>query len=154
MLVYHPVFDGQTDNLLGVVIGVVRTTYYFEKLLASTVGDMDVYVRVTDNGFEAEDAPIMFETNGYEEVTGQHITKRITLANREWIIDFKIDACISFNGYLVLAGIGIVGTTISLLLAYIVNLQIREKERLYRMIDERTEELRFLADHDSLTENL
>ncbi len=64
----------------------------------------------------------------------------------------KIDACISFNGYLVLAGIGIVGTTISLLLAYIVNLQIREKERLYRMIDERTEELRFLADHDSLTE--
>ena len=152
MLVYHPVFDGQTDNLLGVVIGVVRTTYYFEKLLASTVGDMDVYVRVTDSGFEAEDAPIMFETNGYEGVTGQHITKTITLTNREWIIDFKIDACISFNGYLVLAGIGIVGTTISLLLAYIVNLQIREKERLYRMIDERTEELRFLANHDSLTE--
>ena len=45
-----------------------------------------------------------------------------------------------------------VGTTISLLLAYIVNMQIREKERLYRMLNKRTEELRFLADHDSLTE--
>lgn len=30
MLVYHPVFEGESDNLLGVVIGVVRTTYYFE----------------------------------------------------------------------------------------------------------------------------
>ena len=41
---------------------------------------------------------------------------------------------------------------ISLLLAYIVNLQVREKERLYQMLDKRTEELRFLANHDSLTE--
>ncbi|MEZ8946495.1 diguanylate cyclase [Vibrio sp. 10N.247.311.12] len=152
MLVYHPVFDGQTDNLLGVVIGVVRTTYYFEKLLASTVGDMDVYIRVTDTGFEAEDSPILFETQGYEGVTGHHITKTIELTNRNWKIDYKIDSCISFYGYLVLTGIALVGTTISLLLAYIVNMQIREKERLYQMLDKRTEELRFLANHDSLTE--
>jgi diguanylate cyclase (GGDEF)-like protein len=52
----------------------------------------------------------------------------------------------------VLTGIALVGTTISLLLAYIVNMQIREKERLYQMLDKRTEELRFLANHDSLTE--
>ncbi|MEF1231539.1 GGDEF domain-containing protein, partial [Vibrio fortis] len=50
------------------------------------------------------------------------------------------------------AGIAIVGTMISLLLAYIVNLQVREKERLSQMLDKRTEELRFLANHDSLTE--
>ncbi|ARP38439.1 sensor domain-containing diguanylate cyclase [Vibrio syngnathi] len=152
MLVYHPVFEGESDNLLGVVIGVVRTTYYFENLLASTVGDMNVYVRVSDVGFEAEDAPVLFETKGYEGVTGQHITKKITLTNREWVVDFKIDSCISFNGYLVLAGIALVGTTISLLLSYIVKLQVQEKVRLYKMIDERTEELRFLANHDSLTE--
>ncbi|NAZ92427.1 sensor domain-containing diguanylate cyclase [Vibrio toranzoniae] len=152
MLVFHPVFEDHSDNLLGVVIGVVRTTAYFDNLLASTIGDIDVYVRVTDNGFESEDAPILFESDGYEGVSGHHITKTITLTNRQWTVDYKIDSCISFNGYLVLAGIAFVGTTISLLLAYIVNLQIREKERLYRMIDERTEELRFLANHDSLTE--
>ncbi|MEZ8723616.1 diguanylate cyclase [Vibrio pomeroyi] len=152
MLVYHPVFEGESDNLLGVVIGVVRTTYYFENLLASAVGDMDVYIRVTDTGFEAEDSPILFETEGYEAVSGHHITKTIALTNRDWKIDYKIDSCISFYGYLVLTGIALVGTTISLLLAYIVNMQIREKERLYRMLDKRTEELRFLADHDSLTE--
>ncbi|WP_210455048.1 sensor domain-containing diguanylate cyclase [Vibrio crassostreae] len=152
MLVYHPVFEGESDNLLGVVIGVVRTTYYFENLLASAVGDMDVYIRVTDTGFEAEDSPILFETEGYEAVSGHHITKTIELTNRDWKVDYKIDSCISFYGYLVLTGIVLVGTTISLLLAYIVNMQIREKERLYQMLDKRTEELRFLANHDSLTE--
>ncbi|MFA0145831.1 sensor domain-containing diguanylate cyclase [Vibrio lentus] len=152
MLVYHPVFEGESDNLLGVVIGVVRTTYYFENLLASAVGDMDVYVRVTDTGFEAEDSPILFETDGYDAVSGHHITKTIALTNRDWKVEYKIDSCISFYGYLVLTGIALVGTTISLLLAYIVNMQIREKERLYRMLNKRTEELRFLADHDSLTE--
>ncbi|MEL0608511.1 sensor domain-containing diguanylate cyclase [Vibrio echinoideorum] len=152
MLVYHPVFEGESDNLLGVVIGVVRTTYYFENLLASTAGDMDVYVRVTDTGFEAEDSPILFETDGFEGVSGHHITKTISLTNRDWKIDYKISSCISFYGRLVLAGIALVGTTISLLLAYIVNLQIREKQRLYQMLDKRTEELRFLANHDSLTE--
>ncbi|MFA0113024.1 diguanylate cyclase [Vibrio sp. 10N.261.46.E11] len=152
MLVYHPVFDGESDNLLGVVIGVVRTTYYFENLLASAVGDMNVYIRVTDTGFEAEDSPILFETEGYDSVFGHEITKTLALTNRDWKIDYKIDSCISFYGYLVLTGIALVGTTISLLLAYIVNMQIREKERLYQMLDKRTEELRFLADHDSLTE--
>ncbi|MEZ9365345.1 diguanylate cyclase [Vibrio sp. 10N.222.54.B12] len=152
MLVYHPVFEGESDNLLGVVIGVVRTTYYFENLLASAVGDMDVYIRVTDTGFEAENSPILFETEGYEAVSGHHITKTISLTNRDWKVDYKIDSCISFYGYLVLTGIALVGTTISLLLAYIVNMQIREKERLYQMLDKRTEELRFLANHDSLTE--
>lgn len=152
MLVYHPVFEGESDNLLGVVIGVVRTNYYFENLLAPAVGEMDVYVRVTDTGFEAEDSPVLFETNGFDGASGHHITKTITLTNRDWDVDYKIDACISFNGYLVLAGIALVGTTISLLLAYIVNMQIREKDRLYQMLDKRTEELRFLVNHDSLTE--
>ncbi|SBS62897.1 sensor domain-containing diguanylate cyclase [Vibrio atlanticus] len=152
MLVYHPVFDGESDNLLGVVIGVVRTTYYFENLLASAVGDMNVYIRVTDTGFEAEDSPILFETKGYDSVFGHEITKTLALTNRDWKIDYKIDSCISFYGYMVLAGIALVGTTISLLLAYIVNMQIREKDRLSRMLDKRTKELRFLANHDSLTE--
>ncbi|MFA0725134.1 sensor domain-containing diguanylate cyclase, partial [Vibrio sp. 10N.222.49.E5] len=83
--------------------------------------DMNVYVRVTDTGFEAEDSPILFETEGFEGVTGHLITKTISLTNRDWKIDYKIGSCISFSGYLVLAGIALVGTTISLLLAYIVN---------------------------------
>ncbi|MFA0076553.1 diguanylate cyclase [Vibrio artabrorum] len=152
ILVYHPVFEGESDNLLGIVIGVVHTADYFDNLFASAINDIDVYIRVTDIGFEAEDAPILFESDGFGNVSGHHSTKMINLVNRNWQIDYKIDSYITFNGYLVLVGIALVGTTISFLLAYIANLQIREKERLYRMLDKRTEELRFLADHDSLTE--
>ncbi len=81
MLVYHPVFEGESDNLLGVVIGVVRTTYYFENLLASAVGDMDVYVRVTILDSKRKIHQSCSETDGYDAVSGHHITKTILLTN-------------------------------------------------------------------------
>lgn len=152
MLVYHPVFKGYTDELLGVVVGVVRTTFYFENLIASTIGDIDVYVRVSDTGFDAEDDPILFETKGFEQVDGHSITKTISLTNRNWTVEFKLGNHLTHSSYLVLGGIAFVGITIALLLSYIVNLQVREKVRLSKMLDERTEELRFLVEHDSLTE--
>ena len=152
MLVYHPVFKGYSDELLGVVVGVVRTTFYFENLIASTIGDIDVYVRVSDTGFDAEDDPILFETKGFETVNGHSITKTISLTNRNWTVEFKLGDHLTRSSYLVLGGIAAVGFTIALLLSYIVNLQVREKVRLSQMLDERTEELRFLVEHDSLTE--
>ncbi len=45
---------------------------YFENLLASAGCDMDVYVRVTDTGFEVEDLPILFETDGYDGFWASH----------------------------------------------------------------------------------
>lgn len=152
MLVYHPVFKGHTNELLGVVVGVVRTTFYFENLIASTIGEIDVFVRVSDTGFDAEDDPILFETKGFEQVDGHSITKTIALTNRDWTVEFKLGEHLTQSSYLVLAGIAFVGFTIALLLSCIVNLQVREKERLSQMLDERTEELRFLVEHDSLTE--
>ncbi|MFA0569047.1 sensor domain-containing diguanylate cyclase [Vibrio gallaecicus] len=154
MLVYHPVFDSDDKELLGVVIGVVRTTYYFENLLASTLVDLDIFIRVTDLGFDAEDDPILFETEGFAEVSGHQISKVISLPNRDWVVEFRIGSLISNGGYLVLVGMASVGVMISFLLAYIVNLQVREKERLSDMLDKKTEELRFLVEHDSLTELL
>ncbi|MCW1890214.1 hypothetical protein OK016_16910 [Vibrio chagasii] len=44
MLVYHPVFEG-SDNLLGVVIGVVHNTT-LGGLLASAVGDGHLTLRI------------------------------------------------------------------------------------------------------------
>ncbi|MFA0520405.1 CHASE domain-containing protein, partial [Vibrio sp. 10N.222.55.E8] len=84
ILVYHPVFEGESDNLLGIVIGVVHTADYFDNLFASAINDIDVYIRVTDIGFEAEDAPILFESDGFGNVSGHHSTKMINLVNRNW----------------------------------------------------------------------
>ncbi len=60
-----PVFEGESDNSFG-VLWLAWFVQLTENLLASAVGDMDVYIRVTDTGFEAEDSPILFETQGYE----------------------------------------------------------------------------------------
>ena len=109
---------------------------------------------MTDLGFDAEDDPILFETEGFAEVSGHQISKVISLPNRDWVVEFRIGSLISNGGYLVLVGMASVGVMISFLLAYIVNLQVREKERLSDMLDKKTEELRFLVEHDSLTELL
>lgn len=151
MLVYHPVFEGDSDNLLGVVIGVVRTTYYFESLIAKTAGEKSLLVRVTDLGFDAEDDPMFFQSDGFNDAEGLTITRTIQLPNRSWHVDFKVIKPLTNDNKLVLVGIAFTGLAISLMLAYIVSLQTREKQRLALMLDERTEELRFLVEHDSLT---
>ncbi|MBW3694854.1 sensor domain-containing diguanylate cyclase [Vibrio sp. T187] len=152
MLVYHPVFDAANEHLLGVVIGVVRTTYYFENLIAKTAGEQALLVRVTDLGFDAEDDPVFFQSEGFDDAEGMKITRTIELPNRSWHVDFKVIKPLTMSNKFVLLRVALGGLTISLMLSYIVNLQTREKERLAQMLDERTEELRFLVEHDSLTE--
>ncbi|WP_337924435.1 sensor domain-containing diguanylate cyclase [Vibrio fluvialis] len=55
------------------------------------------------------------------------------------------------NDKWVLIGLGIGGSMIALLLGFVSHLLIREKETLNTKLEERTKELRFMVEHDSLT---
>lgn len=152
LLVYHPVFDlDNKDELIGVVIGVIRSTKYFEAIVVRTATEQDLLVQVTDMGFDAEDDPILYRSPNWNQTQGIEITKRVVLPNREWLVDFKLDRQVTHNDSLVLAAIFFSGLTIACLLSYIVFLLVRDKEHLAVLLDERTQELQFLVVHDSLT---
>lgn len=152
LLVYHPVFKGdKQERLIGVVIGVIRTTRYFDGLIGRTASGEELLVKVTDMGFEAEDDPILYQSPHWEERQGFEISKKVVLPNREWIVDFKLANRVTNNDILVLQGVGLGGLVIACLLSYIVFLSVRDKEYLSILLDERTKELQFMVNHDSLT---
>lgn len=153
ILIYHPVFDRHAvHELIGVVIGVVRADEYFSSLIERTASENTLEIRVTDLGYEAYDDPILFSSQGWDSYTGFHASERISLPNRDWLIEFKLPTTFTDYHKWTLKGLGMGGILIALLVAYIVYMQIEEKNRLSRMLANRTKELQFLADHDSLTE--
>ncbi|KJY84928.1 diguanylate cyclase [Vibrio galatheae] len=152
LLVYHPVFDADhSEKLLGVVIGVIRSTLYFESIVNKTATEQELLVKVTDLGFDAEDDPLLYQSEGWLETTGIEVTKMVTLPNRGWQVDFKLDKKATDNEQYVLIGIALAGLVIASLSSYIVLLLVRDQEHLEALLDIRTQELQFLVDHDSLT---
>ncbi|WP_244248644.1 GGDEF domain-containing protein [Vibrio fluvialis] len=73
------------------------------------------------------------------------------MPNREWLVDFRLPQPLTQNDKWVLIGLGIGGSMIALLLGFVSHLLIREKETLNTKLEERTKELRFMVEHDSLT---
>lgn len=151
LLVYHPVFSYNKQEMIGVVVGVIRLSTYFDGLVSRTASDHRLYMKVTDLGFDAEDDPILFQSPDWDSIKGIEIEKRLSLPNRDWKIDFKFSEPIASNIQWILVALSVGGLIISILLGYVVYLLMREKLHLSEMLEERTEELRFLADHDSLT---
>lgn len=154
MLVYFPVFEFQTRELIGVVIGVIRTSAYFDNLVTKTSAEQTLLIQVVDVGFDAEDDPVLYQSEGWSLEQGAITEKVIHLPNRDWVVKFKMPQKFCFSDFIVLLGIFLAGFIISLLLAHIVKLQSRERERLSLMLADRTKELQFLVEHDSLTELL
>ncbi|WP_367988814.1 diguanylate cyclase [Vibrio sp. NTOU-M3] len=152
MLVYHPVFDLFDDQqMIGVVVGVIRTTRYFEQLMVRTATEQRLLVKVTDLGFDAEDDPILFQSPEWNAIEGMGSVKKVVLPNREWMVEFKLEKSTSSIERMVLKGVAIAGLVIALLVSYIVFMMVRAKEQLSVLLDERTKELQFLVSHDALT---
>jgi diguanylate cyclase (GGDEF)-like protein len=108
-------------------------------------------IKVIDMGFDAEDDPVLYQSEGWDSSDGIEITKRVVLPNREWLVDFKLVDSVTENERFVLTWIALAGCVIAALLSYIVLLLVREKEHLAFLLDERTQELQFMVEHDSLT---
>ncbi|WP_070965530.1 sensor domain-containing diguanylate cyclase [Vibrio sonorensis] len=152
LLVYHPVYTRSSHHeLAGIVIGVIRSTAYFEKLLVKTAAEQHLMVRVVDQGYDSEDAPILFESPHWADSDGLQMSKVILLPNRTWRIEFKLPQVLTTKDKLLLLGLALAGAMIALLLTYVVFLQTREREHLAVMLAERTAELEYLVDHDALT---
>lgn len=152
ILVYHPVFDSENNQeLLGVVIGVIRTSYYFENLVKRTVSSNQLEVQVRDLGFDAEDDPVLFESANWKDSYGFSVQTIIDLPNRQWAVEFRSNKNITANDEFILAAIASGGVVIAILLSYIVFLQIRAHSHLADLLKIRTEEISFLVEHDSLT---
>ena len=154
LLVYHPVFSYDKHELLGVVIGVVRSTVYFDQLITKTATELDMSVKVEDMGFDAYDDPVLFKSADWDGLNSKIISRTIPLPNREWQVEFKLSESVSAWERSVLYGTGIAGLVIALLISYIINLQSREKERLAVMLDSKTVELKRMAELDPLTQLL
>ncbi|EHP5028438.1 sensor domain-containing diguanylate cyclase [Vibrio cholerae] len=152
MLVYHPVFSSEDDrSLLGVMVGVVRLSTYFEKLVQISVMEQDLDMRVIDTGFDSEDSPVLYQSPMWRADDEPKIERKLVLPNRDWVLEFELHQPINHSEEWVLLGLGLGGVIISLLLSYIMRMQLEEKQRLTDMIEERTAELRYLVEHDSLT---
>ncbi|KOO10660.1 diguanylate cyclase, partial [Vibrio xuii] len=110
LLVYHPVFDLESNqDLIGVVVGVIRTTRYFANLVTRTSAEQELLIKVTDLGFDAEDDPTLYESDGFAHSDGMLISKTVTLPNREWVIEFKLVERMTNNDLLVLKSVAIGG---------------------------------------------
>ncbi|USD64289.1 sensor domain-containing diguanylate cyclase [Vibrio sp. SCSIO 43136] len=152
MLVFHPVFDAKEgSDLIGYVIGVIRTTPYFERLISRTVLEQELLLRVSDRGFEAEAAPLLYQSPDWESESGQTISRHVMLPNRNWEIEFKLSHHVQKSAQYSLIAIGLGGLIISLLLSYIVLIQVRSQEHLAHQLASRTQELQYMVDHDSMT---
>ncbi|EGU29559.1 GGDEF family protein [Vibrio ichthyoenteri ATCC 700023] len=152
ILVYHPVFDMQTNQrLIGVVIGVIRTSHYFDNLMVRTAAEQQLEVRVVDLGFDAEDDPVLFESAHWSTTDGLQVRKILHLPNRQWAVDFRLGDKVTANDLFIVHAIVFGGFVIACLLSYIAFFQVRAKSNLERQLDQRTKELQFLVEHDSLT---
>lgn len=151
LLIYHPVFDQYRHHLLGVMVGVIRLSVYFDELVLKTAAEHQMALRVVDTGFDSEDDPVLYESNNWIHGEGLQVTRRVELPNREWLVDFRLPQPLTQNDKWVLIGLGIGGSMIALLLGFVSHLLIREKETLNTKLEERTKELRFMVEHDSLT---
>ena len=152
ILVYHPVFDQEKhQKLIGVVIGIIRTSHYFDNLMLRTAAEQKLEVRVVDLGFDAHDDPVLFESQNWAETDGFEVSEIITLPNRKWSVTFRLGDKVTANDRFVLSGFILSGFVIACLLSYIVFLQARAKSKLQAQLAARTKELQFLVEHDSLT---
>ncbi|EKO3517989.1 sensor domain-containing diguanylate cyclase [Vibrio fluvialis] len=151
LLIYHPVFDQYRHHLLGVMVGVIRLSVYFDELVLKTAAEHQMALRVVDTGFDSEDDPVLYQSDNWQHGEGLQVTRRVELPNREWLVDFRLPQPLTQNDKWILIGLGIGGGMISLLLGFVSHLLIREKETLNTKLEERTKELRFMVEHDSLT---
>lgn len=151
MLVYHPVFTEGKESLKGVMIGVIRITSYFERLVSSTSLGEELVVKIIDTGFDANDAPIMYESSSWNEFHGVDYTTSINIENRIWKIEYKTNNTLTEYQRLTLMWLFFGIFTISVLIAVLTAIVTRDKQRIEEQLAIRTKELQYLAMHDDLS---
>ncbi|WIG79087.1 sensor domain-containing diguanylate cyclase [Photobacterium damselae] len=149
MLIYYPVF--QHSKMTAVVIGVVDVTIYLKTLITQAIENHHSAIQIIDTGFDSSDSPILYQSPSWKSTDGVEITTQISYPNRSWLLHFKQSTDLDMNEYWILGAIFIVGLVIALLASLVTYQQLNQNQRLQYALTERTKELEFLVNHDSLT---
>ncbi|HIF9248973.1 TPA: diguanylate cyclase domain-containing protein [Photobacterium damselae] len=149
MLIYYPVF--QHNEMTAVVIGVVDVTIYLKTLITQAIENHHSAIQIIDTGFGSSDSPILYQSPSWKSTDGVEITTQISYPNRSWLLHFKQSTDLDMNEYWILGAIFIVGLVIALLASLVTYQQLNQNQRLQYALTERTKELEFLVNHDSLT---
>ncbi|OEC83946.1 hypothetical protein A9D46_08475 [Photobacterium damselae subsp. damselae] len=149
MLIYYPVF--QHSEMTAVVIGVVDVTIYLKTLITQAIENHHSAIQIIDTGFGSSDSPILYQSPSWKSTDGVEITTQISYPNRSWLLHFKQSTDLDMNEYWILGAIFIVGLVIALLASLVTYQQLNQNQRLQYALTERTKELEFLVNHDSLT---
>ncbi|HIF9195002.1 TPA: sensor domain-containing diguanylate cyclase [Photobacterium damselae] len=149
MLIYYPVF--QHNEMTAVVIGVVDVTIYIKTLITQALENHHSAIQIIDTGFGANDSPVLYQSPSWKNTDGVEITTQISYPNRSWLLHFKQCTDFNMNEYWILGAIFVVGLVIALLASLVTYQQLSQNQRLQCALTERTKELEFLVNHDSLT---
>ncbi|MGR5185766.1 GGDEF domain-containing protein [Photobacterium damselae] len=149
MLIYYPVF--QHNEMTAVVIGVVDVTIYLKTLITQAIENHHSAIQIIDTGYGANDSPVLYQSSNWNHTDGVEITTQISYPNRSWLMHFKQNTDFDINEYWILGAIFIVGLVIALLASLVTYQQLSQNQRLQYALTERTKELEFLVNHDSLT---
>ena len=139
-LLYLPVYEGDRsgwDQLRGWAYSPLRAHDFFSAVFASHAID-DSLVEIFDGSASEEN--LLFRSGESRARAGAAATVPLEVAGRQWVIRVTSPggrAMLSPSGLVALAA----GTVISLLLALLLNQQIRFRARVERQVVERTEEL-------------
>ncbi|WCE28324.1 sensor domain-containing diguanylate cyclase [Vibrio sp. SCSIO 43137] len=154
-LVYSPVFNYPDSSLLkGIVIGVVRASVYFDFLIAQTMRNDNIQVQIRDKGFNAEEDPILYQSDGWDLSYSYQLSQKVQFPNRHWQLEFRFSDVVTESDKISLIFIGMSGFVISFLIASIVNKSINQREVLRHELKKRTRELNYLVNHDPSTDTL
>ncbi|PQJ93240.1 sensor domain-containing diguanylate cyclase [Aliivibrio sifiae] len=151
MLVYHPVFTADKKSLKGVMVGVIRITSYFERLVDTTSLGEELVVRIIDTGFDTEDDPVMYESTTWDDFNGIDYTTSINIEDRIWKVEYKTNNTLTEYQRLTLIWMFFGVFTISALIATLTSIVTRDRRRIENLLEIRTKELHYMAMHDDLS---
>ncbi|PQJ66637.1 sensor domain-containing diguanylate cyclase [Photobacterium angustum] len=151
LLIDYPVFNLDNNEMIGVVVGVVDLTVYMNSVIQHSLNGIHSKIRIIDTGIGSRDFPIMYKSKGWDLTKGTILTRKVTLPNRVWLVEFKQANEKKEQDLWVLIGIACAGVIISVLVYFIVAFQRGEKERIEAQLKLKTKELQFLVNRDVLT---
>lgn len=151
LLIYYPVFNRNNNEMIGVVVGVVDLSVYMNSIIQHSLNGIHSQIKIIDTGIGSKDFPIMYKSKGWDLATGMTFTRKVTLPNRVWLVEFKQSNDKKEQDLWVLIGIACAGVIIAILVYFIVAFQRGEKERIEAQLKIKTKELQFLVNRDVLT---
>lgn len=153
-LLYYPVFERNSEELKGVIIGVLRASVYFDTLVSQTFADNSVALQIIDAGHSASDNPVLYQSTSWDSPVYFEHANSIHFSNRSWIFNYRFQRARDTSDKVSLFFVAIAGIIASFFIAAMVNESITKQEILERELQKRTKELNYLASHDAQTGTL